>query len=119
MGTDFIPPLDEGSIAVNVVRLPNASLDGSVAVATMIEKRIAAFPEVATVVTKTGRAEISEDPMGPEQSDVFIMLKPHREWRTGPRTRRELVEAMSAEISRRSRACGPPSRSRSRCASTS
>ncbi|MFZ5786522.1 MAG: efflux RND transporter permease subunit, partial [Acidobacteriota bacterium] len=74
MGTDFMPPLDEGAIAVNVVRLPNASIRGSVEVATMIEKRLLAYPEVATVVSKSGRAEISEDPMGPEQTDVFVML---------------------------------------------
>jgi len=97
MGTDFMPPLDEGSIAVNVVRLPNASLEGSVEVAGMIEKRLLKFPEVATVVTKSGRAEISEDPMGPEQSDVFIMLKPKKQWKTG-RNKTELVEAISAEL---------------------
>jgi cobalt-zinc-cadmium resistance protein CzcA len=97
MGTDFMPPLDEGSIAVNVVRLPNASLEGSVEVAGMIEKRLLKFPEVATVVTKSGRAEISEDPMGPEQTDVFIMLKPKKQWKTG-RNKAELVEAISAEL---------------------
>jgi cobalt-zinc-cadmium resistance protein CzcA len=97
MGTDFMPPLDEGSIAVNVVRLPNASLEGSVEIAAMIEKRILEYSEVATVVTKSGRAEISEDPMGPEQSDVFVMLKPKREWKSG-RSKVELVEALSAEL---------------------
>lgn len=97
MGTDFMPPLDEGSIAVNVVRLPNASLAGSVEVAGMIEKRLLKYPEVATVVSKSGRAEISEDPMGPEQTDVFVMLRPRKEWRTG-RTKAKLVEAMSADL---------------------
>ena len=97
MGTEFLPPLDEGSIAVNVVKLPNASLDGSVEVATMLEKRFLKYPEVATVVSKTGRAEISEDPMGPEQTDFFIMLKPRREWKSG-RDKAELVEALGAEI---------------------
>jgi heavy metal efflux system protein len=97
MGTDFMPPLDEGSIAINVVRLPNASLEGSVEVATMLEKRILKYPEVATVVTKSGRAEISEDPMGPEQSDVYVMLKPKTEWKTG-RSKALLVEALSAEL---------------------
>ena len=97
LGAEFIPALDEGSIAINVVKLPNASLEGSVATAGMIEARVKRFPEVATVVTKTGRAEISEDPMGPEQNDVFIILKPQRTWRTG-RTKGELVEALSAEI---------------------
>lgn len=98
IGTEFMPPLDEGAIAVNVMRLPNASLDGSVKVATYIEKRLAKFPEVTTVVSKTGRAEISEDPMGPEQSDVLIMLKPHNEWTTG-RDKAELVEAIQQELS--------------------
>jgi cobalt-zinc-cadmium resistance protein CzcA len=97
VGTEFMPPLDEGSIAVNVVRLPNASLDGSVKVAAFIEKRLLAFPEVATVVSKTGRAEISEDPMGPEQTDVFIMLKPRKEWGTG-RNKTELVEAIQQDL---------------------
>ena len=99
MGTDFLPPLDEGSIAINVVRLPNASLEGSTSVAGMLEKRLLSFPEVATVVSKTGRAEISEDPMGPEQTDIFVMLKPRREWTAG-RTKAELVEAMSRELGR-------------------
>jgi cobalt-zinc-cadmium resistance protein CzcA len=97
MGTDFMPLLDEGSIAINVVRLPNASLEGAVEVAAMIEKRILKYPEVATVVTKSGRAEISEDPMGPEQSDVFVMLKPKKQWTTG-RSKAQLVEALSAEL---------------------
>ncbi|MBI5528770.1 MAG: efflux RND transporter permease subunit [Deltaproteobacteria bacterium] len=97
IGTEFMPPLDEGSIAVNVVRLPNASLDGSVQVSSFIEKRLLKFPEVETVVSKTGRAEISEDPMGPEQTDVFIMLKPRKQWGTG-RNKAELVEALQKDL---------------------
>lgn len=98
LGREFIPYLDEGSIAINVVRLPNASLEGSVAVAGEMERRLRRFPEVATVVTKTGRAEISEDPMGPEQSDVFIMLKPRRLWKTG-RDKQELIAAIERDLS--------------------
>jgi cobalt-zinc-cadmium resistance protein CzcA len=97
IGTEFMPPLDEGSIAVNVVRLPNASLDGSVKVAEYIEQRLLQFPEVDTVVSKTGRAEISEDPMGPEQTDVFVMLKPRKKWGTG-RDKAELVEAVRKNL---------------------
>ena len=97
IGTEFMPPLDEGSIAINIVRLPNASLEGSVQVATAIEKRLAAFPEVDNVVSKTGRAEISEDPMGPEQTDVIIMLKPRNKWGTG-RDKTELVAAIQADL---------------------
>lgn len=99
MGTEFMPALDEGSIAINVVRLPNASLDGSVTVAGFMERRLRMFQEVETVVSKTGRAEISEDPMGPEQTDVFIMLKPRKQWETG-RNKSELVDAIQKDLSR-------------------
>lgn len=98
LGTEFLPQLDEGAIAINVVRLPSASLDGSVAVGTEIERRILEhFPEVRTVVTKTGRAEISEDPMGPEQNDVVIMLHPKKEWKS-KRSKPELVAAIQEEL---------------------
>jgi cobalt-zinc-cadmium resistance protein CzcA len=98
LGTEFLPQLDEGAIAINVVRLPSASLEGSVAAGSEIERLLlAGFPEVETVVTKTGRAEISEDPMGPEQNDVIIMLHPKGEWKTG-RTKPELVAAMQEAL---------------------
>ena len=97
MGTEFMPPLDEGSIAVNVVRLPNASRDGSVKVSRFIEQRLRKFPEVDLVVSKTGRAEISEDPMGPEQTDIFIMLKPRKDWTKG-RDKADLVEVIQKEL---------------------
>jgi cobalt-zinc-cadmium resistance protein CzcA len=97
VGTEFMPPLDEGSIAINVVRLPNASIAGSVKVADHIEKTLLEFQEVETVVSKTGRAEISEDPMGPEQTDVFVMLKPRRAWKSG-RSKAELADAMQREL---------------------
>ena len=99
LGTEFLPDLDEGAIAINVVRLPSAALEGSVATATWMEKRILAFPEVETVVSKTGRPEISEDPMGPEQSDVLVMLRPEGEWNTG-RTKADLVAALAADLGR-------------------
>ena len=97
IGTEFLPALDEGAIAINVVRLPSASLEGSREVATVLERLLRTFPEVKTVVTKTGRAEISEDPMGPEQSDVFVMLKPPRQWTTG-RTKAQLIQAMQSKL---------------------
>lgn len=97
IGTTFMPPLDEGAIAINVVRLPNASLEGSVRVSEFIEKRLEKFPEVATVVSKTGRAHVSEDPMGPEQTDVIIMLRPRSEWGTG-RDKRALVDAIQQDL---------------------
>jgi cobalt-zinc-cadmium resistance protein CzcA len=98
LGMEFLPQLDEGAIAINVVRLPSASLQGSVTVGTFMEQRLAKFPEVETVITKTGRAEISEDPMGPEQNDVFIMLYPESSWNTG-RSKADLITAIQKDLS--------------------
>jgi cobalt-zinc-cadmium resistance protein CzcA len=98
IGSEFLPPLDEGALAINVVRLPTASIKGSVLQATEIEKRLLAkFPQIETVVAKTGRAEIAEDPMGPEQNDFFVMLKPDYESQFG-RSREELVQEINREL---------------------
>ncbi|MBM4040614.1 MAG: efflux RND transporter permease subunit [Planctomycetes bacterium] len=98
IGTEFLPALDEGAMAINVVRLPTASAEGSALQCSAVERRLlATIPEVTTVVSKTGRAEIAEDPMGPEQSDFFVMLKPQAEWTPG-RTREGLIEAVRAEL---------------------
>ena len=97
LGTEFLPELDEGAIAINVVRLPNASLEGSVTTVGFMEKELLSFPEVKTVVSKSGRAEISEDPMGPEQSDLLIMLHPESEW-TSCRDKNDLVAAIQGRL---------------------
>jgi cobalt-zinc-cadmium resistance protein CzcA len=98
IGTEFLPKLDEGALAINVVRLPSASLDGSVEFGTYVEKQLLKFPEVKTVVTKTGRAEISEDPMGPEQNDFVIMLHPQLHWKSG-KTKDALITDIQKELS--------------------
>jgi cobalt-zinc-cadmium resistance protein CzcA len=96
LGTEFLPPLDEGSIAINLVRLPSASLDSSRRQAEALESELRArFPEIRAVVSKTGRAELAEDPMGPEQSDLLITLTPRDTWRKGydkPRIVAEMQE---------------------------
>lgn len=94
MGAEFVPRLDEGAMAVQILRLPSVSLEESIKSATRFEKVIREFPEVVTVVSKTGRAEIATDPMGVELSDSIIMLKPQDEWTTAA-TREGLVKRMS------------------------
>lgn len=82
LGSEFIPQLDEGSFAVQVLRLPSISLEESIAQTTIMERRLLGeFPdEIADVVSKTGRAEIATDPMGVNISDVFVMLHPEDQW---------------------------------------
>jgi cobalt-zinc-cadmium resistance protein CzcA len=97
MGAEFIPRLDEGAIALAAWRLPSVSLEESVRNTTMIEKVLRRFPEVVTVVSRTGQAEIPTDTMGVEMSDVYVILKPHDEWRTAP-TKEGLIAAFSAAL---------------------
>lgn len=97
MGAEFIPRLDEGAIAVQVMRLPSVSLEESVAGATRFELLAREFPEVTTAACRTGRAEIATDPMGFEISDCFLMLRPREAWTTAS-TREGLVEAMEARF---------------------
>ena len=98
IGTEFLPPLDEGALAINIVRLPTAGLEGAAKQSSQIERRLLdRFPEIATVVSKTGRAEIAEDPMGPEQTDLLIMFKPDYESLAG-RSKEEIVEAIEEEL---------------------
>jgi len=93
IGTEFLPTLDEGSIAVQTFRIPSISLPASLALQTKAEKILKQFPEVIDVVSKTGRADIASDPMGVEISDVIVTLKPHEEWTT-TKSKDELVEKM-------------------------
>jgi cobalt-zinc-cadmium resistance protein CzcA len=93
LGAEFIPRLDEGDIVVQASRLPSVSLGQSLASTTQIEKILLQFPEVWTVVSRSGSPEVATDVMGLDLSDVFVMLRPKRDWRPGT-TRDSLVSQM-------------------------
>jgi heavy metal efflux system protein len=97
LGAEFIPKLDEGALTVTTTKLPSIGLSSAVKTQTMIEQTLLKFPEVKTAVTLGGSSEIPTDPMGVEQSDTFIMLKPRSEWRTAP-DREGLINAFSAAL---------------------
>jgi cobalt-zinc-cadmium resistance protein CzcA len=97
IGTEFLPALDEGSIAVQTFRIPSISLTKSLKLQTEAEKILKQFPEVVNVVSKTGRADIASDPMGVEVSDAIVTLKPHEEWIT-TKSKDELVEKMRVAL---------------------
>ncbi len=97
LGAEFIPRLDEGALAIQAWRLPSVSLEEAVRNSTMIEKVLKRFPEVKTVISRTGRAEIATDPMGPETSDIYAILGPHNEWKTA-KTLPGLIEAMDSAL---------------------
>jgi len=99
LGSEFIPRLSEGTIAVNIVRLAGVSLEQSVDYGTQIEKiLLERFPdEVDHIWTRIGTAELATDPMGLELSDVFITLKPRGQW-TKAGDQAELVALMDQEL---------------------
>ncbi len=97
MGAEFIPKLDEGAIAMQVWRLPSISLEKSNQISAQVERVILEeFPEVETVISRTGRAEIATDPMGVEISDVFVFLRAREDWRF--KSKEELVEAIDHHL---------------------
>jgi len=99
LGAEFIPRLDEGAVALQAWRLPSVSLEESVRNTTMIETVLRSFPEVKTVVSRTGRAEIATDPMGVETSDIYLILKPHEDWTTAG-SREGLISAFDEALRR-------------------
>ncbi|WP_434345676.1 efflux RND transporter permease subunit [Myxococcus virescens] len=101
LGAEFIPRLDEGALALQAWRVPSVSLEESVRQTGLIERVLKRFPEVTTVISRTGRAEIATDPMGVEISDIFVMLKPHEEWTTAEDREGLIVrfnEALTKEV---------------------
>ena len=99
LGAEFIPRLDEGALAVTITKMPGMGLSTAVETTTLIEKTLLRFPEVETVVSLSGSSEIPTDPMGVEQSDSFIMLKPRSAWPTAE-DREGLIAAFAAALDR-------------------
>ncbi|MGQ3140049.1 MAG: efflux RND transporter permease subunit, partial [Sphingopyxis solisilvae] len=95
LGSEFIPDLDEGDIAMHAMRIPGTSLTQSIAMQEALEKRIRQFPEVERVFAKIGTPEVATDPMPPSVADNFIMLKDRKEWPNPRKTRDQLVAELN------------------------
>ncbi|MFO1015298.1 MAG: CusA/CzcA family heavy metal efflux RND transporter [Caulobacteraceae bacterium] len=98
LGREFIPQLDEKDVAMQAIRIPSTSLDQSVAMQMALERAISTLPEVAMVFSKTGTAEVATDPMPPNASDSFIMLRPQSEWPAGVRTKADVLRRIEERI---------------------
>jgi cobalt-zinc-cadmium resistance protein CzcA len=82
IGTEFMPKLDEGSILITTRRLPSIGLEDATKLSMAAERIVKQFPEVLTVVTKEGRPDLATEAMGLFEGDMYVILKPHREWTT-------------------------------------
>ncbi|MCI3943273.1 Heavy metal efflux pump CzcA [Pseudomonas syringae] len=92
MGSEFIPSLSEGDFALQALRVPGTSLTQSVDMQQRLEKAILEkVPEVQRVFARTGTAEIAADPMPPNISDSYVMLKPQSEWPDPDKPREALI----------------------------
>jgi len=93
IGKSFMPTMDEGDIIVQLEKLPSITLDKSVDLDLRVERAILErVPEVERLVARVGSDEIGMDPMGLNESDIFMVLRPKSEWRM--RTKNELIEAI-------------------------
>ncbi|MEN3976981.1 CusA/CzcA family heavy metal efflux RND transporter [Emcibacter sp. SYSU 3D8] len=101
MGSEFIPQLDEGDVALHALRIPGTSLTQAVGMQAALEKRLKKLPEVAMTFTKIGTAEVATDPMPPSVADAFVIMKDRKDWPDPRKPRMQLVaelEAATAEI---------------------
>ena len=98
MGSEFIPNLDEGDIALHALRIPGTSLSQAVAMQTALEDKIRTFPEVDQVFAKIGTADVATDPVPPSVADTFVIMKPREDWPDPRKPKEQLVAEMNEAV---------------------
>ena len=98
LGSEFIPSLEEGDVTLHAMRIPGTSLSQAVDMQMTLERAIKRLPEVETVFSKMGTAEIANDPMPPNVADTYIMLKPESAWPQPRRSHEALVKALQETV---------------------
>jgi cobalt-zinc-cadmium resistance protein CzcA len=100
LGSEFIPQLDEGDIALHALRIPGTGLEQSIEMQAQLEERLKAFPEVDKVFAKIGTPEVATDPMPPSVADNFVVLKPRDQWPNPNKTKDMLVAEMEDAVTK-------------------
>lgn len=98
LGQEFVPTLDEKDIAMHAMRIPSTGLTQSSQMQFEVENAVAKIPEVAFTFSKTGTAEMAADPMPPNVSDTFIILKPKDEWPDPSKSKAELIAEIEEAV---------------------
>jgi len=98
MGTEFIPNLDEGDIAIQALRIPGTSLTQSLDMQFRLERAVLEIPEVKTYFSRVGTAEVASDPMGPNISDGYVMLKDRADWPDPDKSKAQLLEDIRQKL---------------------
>ena len=94
MGAEFIPNLDEGDVAMEAIRPPGAGVEQGVQMQLKLNEALKRLPEVKTVFARSGTAEVATDLMPPARSDVYVMLKAHKEWPDPRKTKAQLLDEL-------------------------
>jgi cobalt-zinc-cadmium resistance protein CzcA len=97
IGSEFLPTIDEGNMLVRATMPASISLTRAIEISSQIEKSLKEFPEVETVVAKIGRAELGGDPESVSNDEIYVRLKPKKQWTTA-KTKDELVDAMRRRV---------------------
>ncbi|OYX47184.1 MAG: CusA/CzcA family heavy metal efflux RND transporter [Alphaproteobacteria bacterium 32-64-14] len=100
MGSEFIPNLDEGDIALHALRIPGTSLSQAIEMQKVLESRIRELPEVERVVAKLGTADIATDPMPPSVADTYVLLKDRKDWPDPNKPKAQLVAELETLVRR-------------------
>ena len=100
LGSEFLPTLDEGDVAMHALRIPGTSLSQAVSMQGVLEERIKALPEVSHVFSKIGTADIATDAVPPSVADTFIIMKPRSEWPDPRKPKATLVAELEATVER-------------------
>ena len=98
LGSEFIPQLDEGDIALHALRITGTGLEQSVEMQELLEKTIIDFEEVDKIYAKVGTPEVATDPMPPNVADTFVMLKPRSEWPTPDKPKSQLIKELEKAV---------------------
>ncbi len=98
MGSEFIPSLDEGDVALHALRIPGTSLTQAVSMQTALERALRSVPEVETTFAKIGTAEVATDPMPPSVADGFVMMKKRSHWPNPRKSKEEVVRELEAAV---------------------
>jgi cobalt-zinc-cadmium resistance protein CzcA len=97
VGREFMPTLDEQNLNLSSVRIPSTSIEQSAELDLPIERAILSLPEVKTVYSKAGTASLAADPMPPNASDNYVILKPRDQWPAGVTTKEQVIERIRAK----------------------
>jgi cobalt-zinc-cadmium resistance protein CzcA len=100
MGSEFIPSLDEGDVALHALRIPGTSLTQAVSMQTALERALRSVAEVETTFAKIGTAEVATDPMPPSVADGFVMLKDRADWPDPGKSKDDVVKDLEEAVAR-------------------